>query len=198
MRLVCELFRKVQNSTKIHGICFAPANRTTRVYPPSSLLILAQLNQHFPASNTSSTTSAKEADSFGAGLFIVVVICFYSLSIVALVIFNIRFKIVFSRSYGICFCRESKQDKNYESQKEATKNTIHMIFNDSSKLFPALALTNSYLISAALGENLNSIQKEDLSSSLISIVKKDETIKDKELNDNTLNESAQSQSSSRT
>ena len=178
MKLVCELYRKIHNSTKIYGICSRQYSQittatTTTTKRVASNEFLNELNKthlfdphkiflgsssHVTSLKNNESTNSND-DWYGAGMFIVVVICFYSLSIVFLTLFNIRFKLVFGRSYGICCCRESTEDHHYESQKEETKNTIHMIFRDSSKLLPALAITNSYILTAAFNEKLNTIQK---------------------------------------
>ena len=174
MKLVCELFRKMQNSTKIHGICVeqllvainnitlqnltAPANLTERqshslpTHHIHNQDVVTNLKNVFHTNSHDS--QAISDDHFGAGMFIIVVMCFYSMSILFLTLFNIRFKIVFSPGHGICGCRESEIDQNYESQKDETKNTIHMIFNDSSKLLPSVAISNSYILTAAFNEKL--------------------------------------------
>ena len=182
MKLVCELFRKIHNSTKLYGICSRQSTNITTTATATHTIINANSalneenrnhfsNQHqnlFLTSNQALSLSKSHSDDvkngedyYGAGMFIVVVICFYSLSIVFLTLFNIRFRLVFGRSYGICCCRESTEDHHYESQKEETKNTIHMIFRDSSKLLPVLAITNSYILSAAFSEKLNAIQQPE-------------------------------------
>jgi hypothetical protein len=173
MKFVCELFRKIQNSTKIYGICsrqsINPSNTNSSNNNMTNLDNQNKLNfsNHLftPSFSPSLSSSKSEEDYYGAGMFIVVVICFYSLSIVFLTLFNIRFKLVFGRSfYGMCCCRESTGDHHYESQKEETKNTIHMIFQNSSKLLPAIAVANSYILTAALNEKLStgtSLQKEE-------------------------------------
>ena len=180
MKLVCELYRKIHNSTKIYGICSRQSSLITTTTPTTrrvasndflneqnkthlfdthkSFLGLSSHATSLKNNENKNVTNGNE-DWYGAAMFIVVVICFYSLSIVFLTLFNIRFKLVFGRSYGICCCHESTEDHHYESQKEETKNTIHMIFRDSSKLLPALAITNSYILTAAFNEKLNAIQK---------------------------------------
>ena len=169
MKLICQLFRKLQNSTKIHGICVKLANAT----PP----VDASSSSASESAALSQNENRSDDDHFGAGTFIVVVICFYSLSIVFLTLFNIRFKIVFSRSYGICCCRESSRDQHYESQKEETKTTIHMLFRDSSRLLPAVALTNSYLLTAAFSDKMSNAQaNETKSATTMSAIKLDNAL----------------------
>jgi hypothetical protein len=203
MKLVCELYRKIHNSTKIYGICSRQYSQITTVTTTKRLTsnnflneqnkthlfdthkLFLGLSSHATSLKNNENTNVTNGneDWYGAGMFIVVVICFYSLSIVFLTLFNIRFKLVFGRSYGICCCRESTEDHHYESQKEETKNTIHMIFRDSSKLLPALAITNSYILTAAFNEKLNAIQKnqQDEAKSLATNMTKPNDIDTNEL-----------------
>jgi len=172
MKIVCELFRKIPNSTKIYGICSRQSINPSNAIGSNNMTNLdTQSRLNFSThlfTPSSSSLSKSEEDNYGAGMVIVVVICFYSLSIVFLTLFNIRFKLVFGRSfYGICCCRESTGDHHYESQKEETKNTIHMIFQNSSKLLPAIAVANSYVLTATLNEKLSTgtpLQKDEQST----------------------------------
>ena len=86
-----------------------------------------------------------------AAMFIIVVVCFYSLSIVFMFILNIKFKIILKSKSGYC-CYETNNDL-YESQRDETKNTIHMIFSDSSKLLTSVVIP-PYIINAAFNERV--------------------------------------------
>lgn len=168
MDMMCSLFSKMhQNSTKIYGMCYEKLKKeqiiNSRRGPELTTTIVANLKTIFEKSelynhnsviynrnrltNQTHTMDANKLnaakyDDFGAAIFIVVVICFYSLSIVFMVIINVKFRVVFKRNTGGFCCCENKHDL-YDAQKDETKNTIHMIFNDSSRLLTSVVLPAS-------------------------------------------------------
>jgi hypothetical protein len=73
-----------------------------------------------------------DAESLSAAYYLIIVIGFYSLSIVFLIIFNSKFKIVCKNRS--CYCDDTyEEDDLYESQKKETKNTVKLIFNSDPK-----------------------------------------------------------------
>jgi hypothetical protein len=167
MQLLCEIFRKIiNNSSQLHGVCYEhlPMSASLSSSSPKKVYTTHvpsknggydkagyyHLNRHGNA-NSKDTAS----NDYGAAIFIVVVICFYSLSIVFMVIFNIKFKFVFKNRSGFCCCDDAHNDL-YESQKDETKNTINMIFKNSVVIPTSLILSNS------AGTLLNSNEKIQL------------------------------------
>ena len=82
-------------------------------------------------------------DDDGAALYIIVVLCFYSLSILFMVLFNIKLRCFIKSSSAGMLCCDNHDNDLYESQMDETKHTIHMIFNDSSKLLSSVVLNQS-------------------------------------------------------
>ena len=137
MRLLCELFNRViQNTTRLTGACIKYTN-------------LTEVSSNLKNNSRLNLESKHLAEDQEAAIFIIVVICFYSLSIVFMVIINIKLNVVIDRnSSGGCYCWERTKNDLYETQRDETKNTIHMIFNDSSKLL------TSGVIPSAVPENV--------------------------------------------
>lgn len=158
MKLICQLFGTLsQNATNIPGICHEQLIKTAKkpnldsqtqsVFQKTSTALYdkSELYHYYNHNDNENTAGPPPYDDHGAAVFISVVICFYSLSIVCMFIINIKFKIVMTKTSPYCMCDDSRVDE-YESQKDETKNTIHLIFNDSSKLLSSVALaklTNS-------------------------------------------------------
>lgn len=74
-------------------------------------------------------------------------ICFYSLTIGFMLISNIKCRFTLSRkSTGVCCFEIKAQDpSSYDIDPDETKHTIHMIFNDSSKLLTSVVLPPSLI-----------------------------------------------------
>jgi len=101
-------------------------------------------------------------------MYIVVVICFFSLSIVFMVILNVKFKIVFDRQ-GCCYEMAPSHDL-YDQQQEETKNAINLLFSNSSRLVssittiaPGAELNDPYDFSRK--KSIKSNNSSDLNSS---------------------------------
>jgi hypothetical protein len=113
-------------------------------------------NSHTNTTNTNNTNVGSAANE---AIFIIVVICFYSLSIAFLVLFNVKFKIVLVKKPGESFYRVHTQPNNdlYEMQKEETKTTIEMLFKDTSRVLTSVALSSAELFQTSTTiENKNS------------------------------------------
>lgn len=83
--------------------------------------------------NGDESTEKDNYDSKNAAYYLIIVIGFYSLSIVFLLIFNSKFKIICKNRS--CHCDNVyDEDDLYESQKKETKNTVKLIFNGEPKL----------------------------------------------------------------
>ena len=164
MKLICELFRKIsQNSSQLHGKCYEnlldAENKVNSqkfhdlVRNLSSLSVpkQADLAQLLPTTKAGAT----EQDS-QAAIYIIIVICFYSLSLVFLVFFNIKFKMVFSKKLGLrnCYQSSTKHDL-YDSQKQETKDTIELLFSHSSKILLTYSAAN-------LANNLTKVNSTSL------------------------------------
>jgi hypothetical protein len=102
-------------------------------------------HQHaFPDNIKAGRNVMKDYDQSGAAIFVVVVILFYSLSVACMIITNIKFKCVLYRRPGTWFqFRLQTQSDLYETQSEATKDTIQMLFNQSSKVLTSVAIPAS-------------------------------------------------------
>lgn len=127
MKILCEILLKSMNKTfQFNGPCFQCKDRniTIEIKPNQTAISLQQKND------------------FEAALFIIIVICFYSLSIVFIVITNTKFDILIDQDLdGSFYCWQKKKNDLYEAQKDETKSTIHFIFNDSSKLLTSVVIT---------------------------------------------------------
>lgn len=193
MKILCELFRNMSNNmSRIHGTCYNPANTsqiTLKDPKKSNQGLLAHNlktnfeksefyhhNHHNPKQTNANVSSAGgQSDEQGAAMFIIVVICFYSLSILFLVIFNIKCNLVLNRkSAGRCSCCASKQHDLYESQKDETKTTIHMIFNDSSRLLTSVAIPSNLVNTIEFNNSVFETSRSDSKLSTKS-VGRDET-----------------------
>lgn len=93
-------------------------------------------------SNHNHNTTNNSGSTEGAEFYIVIVICFYSLSIVFLLLFNAKFKLTFRNccTRQFFFSSESVKNDLYEMQKEETKTTINMLFQNSNKLLTSVAI----------------------------------------------------------
>lgn len=152
MHMLCELFRKMfNNSTQIYGACYPSVNTTTRKYSSNPQSLPINFRNNFEKYSTTKHSNVSEpsapVDDKGAALFIVIVICFYSLSIVFMVILNIKFKMVINKKSdgGISCCEGGSKHDLYESQKDETKNTIQILFNDSSRLLASVVIPPNIL-----------------------------------------------------
>lgn len=125
MKIFCEIFQRALNSSsRLNGACFQYINQNSSIRIES--------NQ---AARTLSQIEDREA-----ALFVIIVVCFYSLSIFFMVIANIKFNFVIEKDLnGRLYCWYKKKNDWYETQREETKNTIHIIFNESSKLLTSVA-----------------------------------------------------------
>ncbi|RNA43559.1 hypothetical protein BpHYR1_005059 [Brachionus plicatilis] len=68
-------------------------------------------------------SSFRQVDDSQAALFVIVVVCFYKRDL-----------------DGRFYCWHKKKNDLYETQRDETKKTIHVIFNDSSKLLASVAV----------------------------------------------------------
>ena len=187
MKFFCELVRKISsNASQLHGVCYEnyldlQNSNNKKGQQPGSLNLVPKLDKGDlfgkSAKEASLVTAKMNGADYddGAAMFTVIVICFYSLSIVFMVILNIKFKIVLRPKFGYC-CYEPNNDL-YESQKDETKNTIHMIFSDSSKLLTSVVIP-PYVINAAFNERLS------LSNSIKPVSEIDQTETEKNTNNN--------------
>ncbi|CAF0791641.1 unnamed protein product [Brachionus calyciflorus] len=134
MKIFCELFHRViNNSNSFNGACFKYVNSSS-----------IKISQKIFTNYTDSMNQKSAGNDLEAALFVIVVICFYSLSIVFIVIFNVKFDAVIDRdSKGSCYCWETNGNDLYEAQRDETKNTINMIFSDSSKLLTSVAIPSA-------------------------------------------------------
>jgi hypothetical protein len=89
-----------------------------------------------------------------AAMFIVIVICFYSLSIACMVIINIKLKLVFARKPGQFCCCQSETISNQDDQdEEETRKTIHLMFSNTSKIAASIIIPEEYLKTTVISIN---------------------------------------------
>jgi hypothetical protein len=149
MQLICELFKNLfENTTRFEGVCYDKnANPSQIVKKPVQIIKQNQQNAHLDRDDilqiekylqTETTPTETSGYSKGAEYYIIVVICFYSLSIVFLLIFNSKFKCVINKNTFHCIDNDTENDL-YELQKEETKTTIELLFQNSTKLFTSIA-----------------------------------------------------------
>lgn len=95
MKILCEILLRSMNKTfQFNGSCFQYINR----------------NKTIESKPNQTTISLKKIDDFEAALFIIFVICFYSLSIVFIVINNTKFNISIDKDLdGNFFCCHKKK-----------------------------------------------------------------------------------------
>jgi hypothetical protein len=148
MQLMCELFKNMfENKTRFEGICYdknADPNQSHK--KPMQLIKQSQQNVDLTLEEISRIENLIQANptdnsvysKIGPEYYIVVVICFYSLSIVFLLIFNSKFKCVINKNTFRCIDNDTENDL-YELQKEETKTTIELLFQNSTKLFTSIA-----------------------------------------------------------
>lgn len=121
MKIICEIFQKtIQNlSSPLHGRCFENIKNSNPTASSGKGLntLLKNLNNftsfnienlHKPIQATTdlnnSTTALLESKNHeNAAMYIIVVLCFYSISLVCLVVFNIKFNVIFRKSFGKFF-----------------------------------------------------------------------------------------------
>jgi hypothetical protein len=115
------------------------------------------------ANNHKSTTKSELAvnsranyDEPGAALFVVVVILFYSMSVACMIISNVKFKCVMYRRPGVgtcglvwCKSRGSQEAAADLYEAQATKETIHMLFNHSARVLSSVAIADSHGLASA-------------------------------------------------
>ena len=110
MKLICELFRKTANSS-VHGKCYEnlidankkinSKNFTELVKALNNLDTFDLSNQVIaftPATNHTDPLLQKKIET--SAIYLVVVMCFYSLSLLILVFLNVKFNLVFRKSLG--------------------------------------------------------------------------------------------------
>ncbi len=113
MRLICELSRKV-NSTSLRGKCYEnTADANKHIESKNYNDLIRTLNRiNLTSANLMNdkldlnTTNQQNLEYYTkkndhAAIYIVVVLCFYSLSLVCLIFSNIRFNWVFRKSLGV-------------------------------------------------------------------------------------------------
>lgn len=185
MDLMCSLFSKTSgNSTRIYGMCVEKNKQQqqqdqaiTRINKPINLVAstlpsrlttlgkseLYHHNKHLinHASSNQNGTLQTSFDDHGAAMFVVVVICFYSLTIGFMLVTHIKCKCVIARkTTGVCCFEIKSSETSYDGQLDETKKTINLLFNDSSKLLTSVVLPARVL------NNLN----QDSSSNLLNNV----------------------------
>ncbi len=171
MRLICELSRQV-NATSLRGKCYentADANKHINSINYNDLIRtlnninLTSVNQLTNSAELNATNQrnleyyANKNDN--AAMYVIIVLCFYSLSLVCLIFSNIKFNWVFKKSLGMLFefifiyiilfmfwnliwfyiglrnCYHAQvKTELYDTQQQETKETIELLFSHSSKL----------------------------------------------------------------
>lgn len=113
MKLICELFRKSANSS-VHGKCyesFVDANKKINSQNFTELIkalaSIAPLNVSLNSQDdTASATTSNITNLFiqkrveNSAIYLIVVMCFYSLSLLILVFLNVKFNVVFRKKLG--------------------------------------------------------------------------------------------------
>jgi hypothetical protein len=156
MQLICQLFKNLfQNSSRLEGICYDEKNEANFQNYTNIKNIIKNAGKKLEFGNLTNLTSFQiqrresqnhqtqqdhahlhqNGDTKGAYLYIIVVICFYSLSVLFLLITNSKFKLSFSKR-SLFKCHDDNTYKNdlYELQKKETKETIDLLFQNSSKV----------------------------------------------------------------
>lgn len=82
----------------------------------------------------------EDYDDPGAAIFIIIVILFYSCSIACLIFSNIKCNFEVIRKLGVPLVKAKNDFELYDMQQEETKNTIQMIFSESSRLATSIAI----------------------------------------------------------
>lgn len=205
MDMMCNLFSKMQNNTtKIYGMCFEKLNReqiskksatTTIATNFKTIFEKSEFYNHKQSVNKNPQNSPCSGqnvgnnivhlnDDYGAAVFIVVVICFYSITMGFLLISNIKCKCVFNRKASGVWCfEETKYDGAYDAQSDEAKKTIHMIFNDSSKLLTSVVLPPSLMANYSSTNMLN--KNNSQASNKVSTTNQNNNINNDDANNNT-------------